>query len=148
MFAPHCANIYGQDMPHAMKDDLRRIANPKDSLYPTGDDIEAVAEKKLFLKLCRKYLPDLSINPGTGIADPGPSQVIAAGWQPAPGQRGIVDSVKNDDDDPDTLCDMPCELAQDLVSPMEHYGCLCSVQLNLMFSESYDLNNSGESYDL
>ena len=94
-----------EDMPPA-------LVNPKGSPNPI-DDIKAADEKKLFVELCRKYLPDLRINPDTGIADPGPA----------------------------------CELAQDLDNLMEHYGCIFCVHVNLMFSESYDLNNSGESYD-
>ena len=88
------------------------LVNPKGSPNPI-DDIKAADEKKLFVELCRKYLPELRINPDTGIVDPGPA----------------------------------CELAQDLDNLMEHYGCIFCVHVNLMFSESYDLNNSGESYD-
>jgi hypothetical protein len=89
------------------------LVNPKGSPNPI-DDIKAADEKKLFVELCRKYLPELRINPDTGIADPGPA----------------------------------CELAQDLDNLMEHYGCIFCVHVNLMFSESYDLNNSGEAYGL
>ena len=95
-----------EDMPPA-------LVNPKGSPNPI-DDIKAADEKKLFVELCRKYLPELRINPDTGIADPGPA----------------------------------CELAQDLDNLMEHYGCIFCVHVNLMFSESYDLNNSGGPYGL
>lgn len=95
-----------EDMPPA-------LVNPKGSPNPI-DDIKAVDEKKLFVELCRKYLPELRINPDTGMVDPGPA----------------------------------CELAQDLDNLMEHYGCIFCVHVNLMFSESYDLNNSGEAYGL
>ena len=94
------------DMPPA-------LVNPKGSPNPI-DDIKAVDEKKLFVELCRKYLPELRINPDTGMVDPGPA----------------------------------CELAQDLDNLMEHYGCIFCVHVNLMFSESYDLNNSGEPYGI
>ena len=89
------------------------LVNPKGSPNPI-DDTKAADEKKLFVELCRKYLPELRINPDTGIADPGPA----------------------------------CELAQDLDNLMEHYGCIFCVHVNLMFSESYDLNNSGGPYGL
>ena len=89
------------------------LVNPKGSPNPI-DDIKAADEKKLLVELCRKYLPELRINPDTGIADPSPA----------------------------------CELAQDLDNLMEHYGCIFCVHVNLMFSESYDLNNSGEPYGL
>jgi len=57
-------------------------------------------------------------------------------------KAGFKNKLKDKDDKNDE------EKGEDLVSLIQHHGCLYSVYVSLMFSESYDLNYSCESYDL